>query len=84
MREGDEGERGGVHVGDGGGEGVGPGAVGELGGEEVAGVRAVVAQGEGAEGEVLDGARLLGAEGFEDLVAGGHGVGVCGTKRPAS
>lgn len=84
VREGDEGERGGVNVGDGGGEGVGPGAVGELGGEEVAGGRAVVAQGEGAEGEVLDGARLVGAEGLEDLVAGGHGVGVCGKKRPAS
>lgn len=83
VREGEEGERGGVDVGDGGGEGIGPGAVGELGGEEVAGVRAVVAQGEGAEGEVLDGARLLGAEGCEDLLVGGHGFGVCGKKRPA-
>ena len=83
VREGDEGERGGVNVGDGGGEGVGPGAVGELGGEEGSGVRAVVPQGEGAEGQVLDGARMLGAEGFEELVVGGHGVGVCGKKRPA-
>lgn len=83
VREGDEGERGGVDVGDGGGEDVGPGTVGELGGEEMAGVCAVVAQGEGAEGEVLDGARLLGAEDFEDLLVGGHGFGVCGKKRPA-
>lgn len=83
VREGDEGERGGVDVGDGGGEGIGPSAAGELGAEEVAGVRAVIAQGEGAEGEVLDGARLLGAESLEDFVVGGHGFGMCGKMRPA-